>query len=579
MRGCPGWRCARNSGLKVIRTSCGRSNPCRKRQALSTLTLQDECASGVISPRHEALTLLHKITKALPAALDQKGLSQSVRPRAIWERILSQAHEDLSAIDERPVKVAGALLYFTRRGLLTITLTVLGLDQWSSSRELVTALLAEPLSSNKTLLETLTQRWATPDQTEIRIVYVIPNYCEPQNLLASYDRHEPVLRVDSASLALPSTFLSQFSVPVELIELRPSINQTSQSVSISEILDQPSLLQADILILLFNPLATPLSSIPISQLPSNTILIVNSATPQSDVDALLENQKSRVQSKRYSTATSIRILAADPKRAVQAVHMLQEESNSITSIQRYQDNINGSQLSSITRALNEKLTQCDSSPPAATIRTKLALDRLRDVLLASRWSLLCAHDNLHQVYVEASRLQERVEETTAKTQRDVFESPSSSQKTPRNEVQVAVQQATTEMMHIMQGLSWWKVIARVDEITSIVTRAVHGVWCRALEKKVNILTSQFRISHWFFRSFYKRVNSQLSKKASRSQVSNSLRGIQLYILLFYKTTFYNFRHHLLTISPQTISQDRYTLAAIKSLNSRPVVCTSQHKRL
>jgi hypothetical protein len=60
--------------------------------------------NDLISPKHEALTLLHKVSKFLPLALDQKGIG----PRTShWNDILSRIHRDLSSQEERPVKLLG----------------------------------------------------------------------------------------------------------------------------------------------------------------------------------------------------------------------------------------------------------------------------------------------------------------------------------------------------------------------------------------------------------------------------------------------------------------------------------------
>src|SRR3954453_12450532 len=57
------------------------------------------------SPRHEALTLLHKTNKLLPSILDSSRIFASSNSKDVWDGLLSQAHEDLSTAEERPVKV------------------------------------------------------------------------------------------------------------------------------------------------------------------------------------------------------------------------------------------------------------------------------------------------------------------------------------------------------------------------------------------------------------------------------------------------------------------------------------------
>jgi len=62
------------------------------------------------SQRHEALTLLHKITKIFPRIQDitrTSGFQHSEDTATFWDGILSNVYEDLSATSERPVKILG----------------------------------------------------------------------------------------------------------------------------------------------------------------------------------------------------------------------------------------------------------------------------------------------------------------------------------------------------------------------------------------------------------------------------------------------------------------------------------------
>ena len=67
------------------------------------------------SQRHEALTLLHKITKIFPRVRDATGNSEFPRPEetpTFWDSILSDVYEDLAATTERPVKILGVFPTF-----------------------------------------------------------------------------------------------------------------------------------------------------------------------------------------------------------------------------------------------------------------------------------------------------------------------------------------------------------------------------------------------------------------------------------------------------------------------------------
>jgi len=62
-------------------------------------------ANDLVSPRHQTLTLLHKVSKFLPIVPKRPGASE---PTPSLEHAISQLHQDLSTTSERPVKIVGA---------------------------------------------------------------------------------------------------------------------------------------------------------------------------------------------------------------------------------------------------------------------------------------------------------------------------------------------------------------------------------------------------------------------------------------------------------------------------------------
>jgi len=295
--------------------------------------------------------------------------------------------------------------------------------------------------------------------------------------LLSY-RYGPGSLANAASLIVPSTFLTQFPVPIEILEFRPTCSLNGEPVSISQILEHLSISEADVPIFLCNPLKTPLSAIPMARLPSNSIIIFSSSVTQGDLDVILRQQLQG----RSSNRTSIQILSVDPKRAVNAIDIFQKASDSALAIQRYQDDILGSQILCVTEVLRRKLHNGEDSS-ASPIHTKLALARIEDALNAACASLQAARQGLDQAFVDASNLRKDIEETITKTQSNVFERRDESA-TTENEVVIAIEEAQKDMLQVLSRLTWWRMIWRVDEISNSVATAVSKSWCRKLGKKV-----------------------------------------------------------------------------------------------
>lgn len=277
---------------------------------------------------------------------------------------------------------------------------------------------------------------------------------------------------------MPSTFLAQFPVPIEILEFRSPVPLNGKSVSISQILEHHLFSEADIFIFIYNPLKTPLSAIPTAHLPSNSILISSSSVTQGDLNMILGQQPQR----RPSTRGSIQILSVDPKRALNAINILQKSSASASAIQRYQDDILGSQISEVMKVLRSKL-QNDGDRPSSAIHTALALARIDDILNAVCAGLQAARQGLDQAFIDASNLREDTEEIIAKTQSSVFERRDESAIT-KNEVVIAIGEAQKNMLKVMNRLTWWRMIWRVDDISTVVTTAVSKTWCCNLEKQV-----------------------------------------------------------------------------------------------
>ncbi|KAH6914342.1 hypothetical protein BKA70DRAFT_1182465 [Coprinopsis sp. MPI-PUGE-AT-0042] len=432
----------------------------RPAEARATTTI---AASPIASatPISEPLTLWHKTSKVLPKALNAQVGGSRLPSLDTWESILSTAYDDLSSASSRPIRIL-----------------VHGLDECAGAEDLVTALVADPLGPSEHW-KAVQERWNSAGE---RVTI----------------SHSPDLSIQPGSLTLPSPSLQRFPVPLEITELRtpPSTRAPSSHSLDNTTLSQ--LFEADIPILLVNPLVTSLDTLLSTPLPRNTILIVRAPpSPSFDVSRLLVSLP--------RSASKPTIILADPSRASKAIQLMQSNSTTSSStVQRFQDEFTGSNISAVTSVLQD-LLQAPAKSVGATkhtglasdyLRVKFALAKLEDALSACLASIEGIKTKLDQACVEASRLSDRVEETSAKVEHDVLGPSSSLPPSPQNrnakgnEVQEALKQAEKQMQEVMERFTWWRMIWRVDEITNLVSSALERTWCPELERKLLLQTGQ-----------------------------------------------------------------------------------------
>ena len=260
--------------------------------------------------------------------------------------------------------------------------------------------------------------------------------------------------------------------------------QSNPPASLSHFLENPTIYQADVPIIVCNPIATPLSTVLASPLPHNTILVLSSSVSQADLDEIIQQKLSASPSHRRPPFKIFKNIAVDPKRAVEAVHALQSDSQSVFAIQKFQTDFLSSAIVSVTHALHDKLKSNGSMSPLLVLRAKSALYHIQDALCAGLTSTREMRHDLDHASVDASNLRAKIEETQAWIQGDIFGSPLGDN-TDVDQVAEAIRLAEAEMRPVMDRLTWWRMIWRVDEISSIVGHAVTRSWCQALEKKVN----------------------------------------------------------------------------------------------
>ena len=268
-------------------------------------------------------------------------------------------------------------------------------------------------------------------------------------------------------------------MPIKFIELRipPTTPQLNPLASLSRVLENPAIFEADVPIIVCNPITTPLSVILDAPLPHNTILVVSSVVSQADLDEIIQQQISASPPPHGLPFRTFKIVPLDSKRAVMAIQTLRAEHQSVTAIQRFQDDFIGSKISTVTHALHDKLKSNNSMSPLRDIRAKAVLHHIQDALRAGFTSVREMRHGLNQASVNVSNLRAQIEEAQARVEGVIF-----GRKTAVDEVTEAIRLAEVEMRLVMDRLTWWRMIWRVDEISSIVG---NRTWCQALEKKVS----------------------------------------------------------------------------------------------
>lgn len=149
----------------------------------------------------------------------------------------------------------------------------------------------------------------------------------------------------------------------------------------------------------------------------------------------------------------------------------------MAAIQRYQDDILGSQISQITSSLRSKL----SNPTHSAVQTELALPKIHDALNTCHNYLQSTKRDLDAAFLDSCVLRDRIEEYTARAGNDVFKTGEG------NKVVVALERAQKDLIQTMDPLTWWRLVWKVDEISTIVSTAVQTTWCHDLEKEVGPL--------------------------------------------------------------------------------------------
>lgn len=272
--------------------------------------------------------------------------------------------------------------------------------------------------------------------------------------LVSYaSRYSESTASEPSLLYAPFPFLREFGTPLAVQECHSR--------------DDALMVNADVPVILCDPLTTHPKSIqndPILRTNPNAIVVFTSSFSSTTPP---------------QTPNGPTLLFADPRRANSALQTLHANPTSPVAVQRYQDEYISSQISDIFAAIRAALNPSTGTP----IHIHLALSHVQAALNACALSVQKAKDDLAALSTSISVVAGQVQESRARMANEVF-----STSFQDDVVKVALEKAEAEVKASMDRLTAWRTIWRVDDISSIISGAVDGAWCKDLESHVGPLS-------------------------------------------------------------------------------------------
>ena len=260
----------------------------------------------------------------------------------------------------------------------------------------------------------------------------------------------------------------------EVSPITPSVSPDSDLEKLSDII-----LQADTSIVVCNPLTTSLPNLLRANLllnNSNLILVLTCAYPPPVTEPL-----GSFLSSHFHVTNSFhsppKVLSVDPPRALSAIEALTTTSLSSSAVQKYQDDFLASRISELTALLSSRFAS--GTNPAQT-----ALVQIRFALSACNATLQHAKRELNTVSAAVSHLKGKLDESKAKIYEEVFGRPGEQTTAAQDEVVAALDTARKDIKEVMDRLTWFRMLSRLDEISDVVAQAVEKRWCQELEKQV-----------------------------------------------------------------------------------------------
>ena len=246
------------------------------------------------------------------------------------------------------------------------------------------------------------------------------------------------------------------------------------------------LLKADIPIILINTMTTSLSSLlkytSLFRNPNAIILLMPNPTSPNlaqHLRFLLTQADIQPADRHESEATNplaAKVLFVNPELALQALDVLGADPKDPRNILEYQKNFMESNINHVNAAITDILDKFQAN--TAILRTETARTLTGLAFQACRDSIKRAEWDIDVVCARVSELKGKVEVARARVRGEVLGTDGS------DEVQRAMEEAKKGMKLVMDNLTWWKMVWRVDDLAVIVGNAAQRVWCNDLEDKV-----------------------------------------------------------------------------------------------
>ncbi|KAL1736148.1 hypothetical protein EV714DRAFT_279519 [Schizophyllum commune] len=173
-------------------------------------------------------------------------------------------------------------------------------------------------------------------------------------------------------------------------------------------------------------------------------------------------------------------LAVDTRRAATALTTLNANPTSSTAVQLYQHDFAASNIPAVFEAIRARVSGLGAARRDA--RRTYAQGVLLGALSACREALAAARAECDAVEDRVSALERRAEEYKATAPRAVLQDG--------KHVRRALEHTERRLGEVLDRLTWWRMVARVDEVSVVVADAVERLWCQELEQHLIYHTGQ-----------------------------------------------------------------------------------------
>ncbi|TRM69509.1 hypothetical protein BD626DRAFT_553968 [Schizophyllum amplum] len=301
---------------------------------------------------------------------------------------------------------------------------VCGVGEDSGARELVTALTEEPFSSSKAA-----SRWENVQGDRLQI--------RSDGLSESNTREDD----KDSTFVVSSPWLN--ALDAEVFELRRPLSSESASYAF----------RAHVPIIVRNPAVTSDEPVPLPIHSPLKLLILN-APPRGPLP---------------DHPTTI---AVDTQRAAAALETLNANPGSPAAVQLYQHDFAASNIQAVFDAIRARISAL--GPARRDARRTYVHGVLLGAFAACHDALANARSECETVEDRISALERRVEEYREAAPRAVLQNG--------NHVTRALEHTERRLTEVLDRLTWWRMVSRVDEVSNVVADAVERLWCTELEQ-------------------------------------------------------------------------------------------------